>query len=427
MSTFLAIGYLLFFIFLIYRIRFFRIEGIHLHIIAFAFVIKVIAGFVMMMIYTYYYPDRSVADIFKLFDDGKILQGSIFNSPSHFYKLMFGVNLNSPELAQYFNKMEHFVEGNRFIIRYNALLHFISSGSYLVHMTFMCFISLLGGTALLKLFSSVYQNKSKWLLVPFFFLPSLLFWSSGVLKEGVLIFALGFLVYYTVMLGKGKNLVYSILWILITVFVFWQVRDYLLVILFPGLLLLVLWERFKFRRIGLTFLGAHIIYLAILILAGELSPKLNILTHLDTKQEEFFEVVKNKDPSHVLALKNIEPTVPGVIKVIPQALSNSLFRPHILEANTYFIALAAGENLLLILLVILTLLSLSKGTVLPHPLIYFCIYFALFLLVIIGLTVPITGSLVRYKIPAMPFLIAACLILFDINRFRTRWLRGGKQ
>ena len=44
---------------------------------------------------------------------------------------------------------------------------------------------------------------------------------------------------------------------------------------------------------------------------------------------------------------------------------------------------------------------------------YFCACFVILLFTLIGLTTPILGAAVRYKIPAIPFLVIAFLFILD--------------
>ena len=48
--------------------------------------------------------------------------------------------------------------------------------------------------------------------------------------------------------------------------------------------------------------------------------------------------------------------------------------------------------------------------------ILFCLSFTVILYCVIGLTTPITGAIVRYKIPAAPFLFMAVLLIFDSGK-----------
>ena len=58
----------------------------------------------------------------------------------------------------------------------------------------------------------------------------------------------------------------------------------------------------------------------------------------------------------------------------------------------------------------------------------FALAFSLFLLTIIGLTTPILGAIVRYKIPALPFLILVALLFLDVQKLpsfliQSKWIK----
>ena len=59
----------------------------------------------------------------------------------------------------------------------------------------MCFITFLGLTAIYKTFYSYLKEAKNFLFVAVFLVPSVLFWGSGIFKEGVVIMALGILFY----------------------------------------------------------------------------------------------------------------------------------------------------------------------------------------------------------------------------------------
>jgi len=50
--------------------------------------------------------------------------------------------------------------------------------------------------------------------------------------------------------------------------------------------------------------------------------------------------------------------------------------------------------------------------------IWFCLSFVIVLYAIMGLSTPILGNLVRYRIPALPFFFIALLLLSDLERLK---------
>jgi hypothetical protein len=107
----------------------------------------------------------------------------------------------------------------------------------------------------------------------------------------------------------------------------------------------------------------------------------------------------------------LHPDLKSFLKEIPKAWFNVLFRPFIWEAKNPMFLLPALENLLLIVMILLVIFFHGK---ISNPEVFgFCISFSLILLLVIGLTTPVLGALVRYRIAAQPFLLIALLMLID--------------
>ncbi len=215
MEILLTIAYTAFFIFLIHKMSFFEIEGISKSALSFTFILKIIAGLALWAIYTFYYKNRATADIYKYFDASQIMFDALKTNPLHFLKMLTGIGNDTPEFGVYYDKMNFWsrqIESSIYndshtIIRFNTLVRFFSLGYYNVHTVFVCFLSLIGLTAIFKTFYPMLQDKKWELFFSVFLLPSVLFWGSGVLKEGLIFFALGLFIYYFDQLFKFKAII----------------------------------------------------------------------------------------------------------------------------------------------------------------------------------------------------------------------------
>jgi len=194
MQILLPILYALLFIFLIYKIIFFAIPSISRNAIAVVFILKIIAGAFLWWLYTHHYPG---ADLLDYFNDGKTLFNVLLQDPALFFQIVFQ-GASYAELYSWNDSFEHILYNDAHtMIVLNALLHFFSFGNFHVHTVFMCFLSILGLTALFKAFLPYFENGKKLLFIAVFLIPSVLFWSSGVLKEGLLFFGIGMFLYAT--------------------------------------------------------------------------------------------------------------------------------------------------------------------------------------------------------------------------------------
>jgi len=200
-------------LYLIFRFSFFRLEGIPAFWISGAFILKVLAGIFFWYIYTYYYTVRSEADIYKFFDDGKILYSALREHPGDFVRIMIGLDSDPHFYQQYFSRMQvwsprfenSFNFENRNMVRLSALLRIFSAGFYQVQNVWMNLFSFSGLVALYRSFGSYTREKSKLLFAGIFLCPSVLFWGSAVIKESFILFALGFSIYFLHQLISKEN------------------------------------------------------------------------------------------------------------------------------------------------------------------------------------------------------------------------------
>ena len=244
----LVAAYASLFIFLIAKMKFFECEGISRKAIQGVFILKILFGVLLSLIYTFYYTDRSTADIYKYFDDSKVMFDALFTKPLDYFQILFGIGNDTPYFDVYYNQMNHWYreyDSNLYndshtIIRFNAVIRLFSMGVYNVHTVFMCFLSLLGLSAIYKTFIPVMKEKSLLLFGAVFLIPSVLFWGSGVLKEGLLFFGLGFLIYYSPTLSLPKEertaIVKSIFWVVFSIVLLALTKFYVAIAVIPALL-----------------------------------------------------------------------------------------------------------------------------------------------------------------------------------------------
>ena len=132
----------------------------------------------------------------------------------------------------------------------------------------------------------------------------------------------------------------------------------------------------------------------------------------------FYEVYSRPNAGSYINIPILKPDPMSLIKAIPVALFNVFFRPHPFEIKNVLALLATSENLLLILLFI-SLIYLGKIEKEKLNLILFLSFSVLSLFIIIGLTTPVIGNLVRYKAPLMPFLGVIFLLLLDDKKWNS--------
>ena len=295
--------YTVVFCLLIYLLPFFKDGGIKRPVFIIAFLLKIAAGFFLTWIYTRYYPDRQAADIYKYFDDAKIMFAAYKEHQyTDYLKMLSGIgNDNTYFNDTYYNHMNHWYRhydfgtynDNHTIIRFNAFVMLFSSGNFYIHTLFICFACLLGLTALFKTFAPYFTGKEKLLFMALFLIPSVLFWSSGVLKEGLLLFALGFLFYgfFHVFILK-KNILRNLICLAVFAFFILINKNYLLLAVLPALLCFLVAYTFKLSHPLLFYAGFYILGFFACLLFSNYAMNDNILETFHLKQRDFINVSK---------------------------------------------------------------------------------------------------------------------------------------
>ena len=111
----------------------------------------------------------------------------------------------------------------------------------------------------------------------------------------------------------------------------------------------------------------------------------------------------------------LDGSVSQLLTKIPGALFNVFFRPFFTEIHNPLMLIAWIENLFIMLLLLYGLILRRKLTLVQKNSVAFLFSFSLILCTLIGLTVPISGAIVRYKMLCLPFLLSAILIIGKWN------------
>ena len=418
----LPLAYLIFFLWVIGYLNYFKTVGFSKTALQFAFILKAFSGLVIYLIYTYYYPVRMEADTFKYFDDSKYLYEALWYKPIDFFKMLLGIDCeNDYFLKHYYSKMFNWyrsydnglLNDNRLVIRINAVIRIFSFGNYHVHSLFFNFLTFLGSYSLAKLFLTVSENKWKAYLAVFL-IPSVVFWCAGILKESILIFALGSFSwnFYKVMTGHRKLTTY--LWLLGLLPILIIMKFYVFVAFIPAII--GWWISQKTKKTILVYVATTIGCLLLALLIGYLVPTYNFLNIMAAKQGDFINLAKFLKANSSIQMDYLEPNLWSFLKASPKALVNTLTRPWPTELKGILFYPPLFENFFIILILFASWFYRKNVQPKQWKFVFFCLTFSVLLFVIIGLTTPIIGAIVRYKIPAIPFLVIVALLFFDASK-----------
>ena len=401
-------------------------EGIDLmsqRIILLALLIKLVAAFSVQAIYTYYYTDRSTADIYRFFDDGLILRDIALESPLDFLRIMTGFYPEEAFREQYFDRMNAWIKpfetgfynDNHTMIRINAVLSLISFGFYEVHGVVA---TLLSFTGMLLAARAVSRSHTALLILAFTVLPGLLLWTSGMLKESLVVLGIGLCIH--VVFRPMTSIFKSAFILLLGMVIMLLVKPYFLAAFLPATiawkvttLLPVDWLRQKFiMQWGLwglmLCLGFFLMH----------SMGINLLEEITQKQHDFLNHAHEIGAGSLIATERLEPSFLHFLLRSPEAIMQCLFMPFPWNISSLSSIPLLLENILLIILVIFILFRGSKAiTSIGRS--SFLIQWIIPLTLLIGYTTPVLGAVMRYRAPVLLILLLFLFQYLHDDRYRT--------
>ena len=414
MSYVLFLIYLAVFSWLLTKSRFVLNSGISAKIIIALFVLKVITGcvhaWIMMQL-------ANVPDTIVFHREGLIEYHLLFSHPKEYINNFFRSNYDTGYGAllsstnSYWNDLT-----SNLIIKFLSFCNIFSFGYYKVNVIFYNFVIFFGAIGLYRVFDMVFANNKYLLIITCFLLPSVLFYSSTIHKEGLIFAAIGIAVYniYTALHTTGftpKRIIYIIVAL---AFIFFQ-RNYVLLAFLPAAFAWILCER-KSPAL-FTFIIIYIVGGLFFFNTGLLSPSLNLPEAVSKKQWDFMHL---PPASTAIQLNTLSPSFKSYTTNALQALNHSLLRPYFSDCALSPFLLPLSVELFFYELLLLIFIFFRKKMIVKNSFILFGLFFSISILLIIGYTIPIIGAIVRYRSIYLPFILTPIVCSINWGKLQSR-------
>ncbi|MCO5229796.1 MAG: hypothetical protein M9958_01440 [Chitinophagales bacterium] len=390
--------------------------------------LKVIAAFLYVHIYIYYY---GYGDTLRFFRFGQYYKGLLYEVQNlTFWDWIFLPNDTFKNLMSYrIDYAYGFAESSFLINKFSGYLSFFSFNTFLVNTLLFSFFSLIGLWYMFVGLYEMYPKLKKEVAVAILFVPSVVFWGSGLMKDTICIGALGIMTYNVcrIFFLKGKRNIWVILRhfaiFSICAYVISSIKIYQLLAFLPGVFI---WIFYSYRdNIRSNFIRKSITPIIIILILISISFGLQLFTEnlenyaiesvMDTALGMSYNL-SHLDAGSTYNLGPIDPSIFGLIKKIPAAVNVSLFRPYLWEVNNPIMLLSAFESLIVFLISIVVLFRVGvfkvPNKILGSGILLFCFIFSLIFGFATGISSQNFGSLVRYKIPIMPLYLIGIFILY---------------
>ncbi|MEY4593960.1 MAG: hypothetical protein RIQ47_370, partial [Bacteroidota bacterium] len=333
MESLLVAAYAAAFIFIIGKWSFFHLPNIPAVWLQMAFLLKLIGGLSLGWLYWEYYHDPSSSDTIKFFNDSKFIFDVRFSHPVHFLKMLTGIDGNDPELRQYYAQMfawlntDVLFNDNKTIIRLNTVFRFFSFGYYYVHVVFINFLSFSGLIALYKVLSRYVSGRHRLLFILLFSIPSLAFWGSGVLKDSLLLFETGFLLWSFQQLLDGTINRKSVTIFAVSLFMLCFTKLYMIVSVFPGLVAWYFSKNHFNMQAFYRFAAVYLFFIVIGFNIYRIDDRFDLSAILYYKQHNFITQVEEMKPGSMIAIPELGYGFEYVMESAPGAFLRTLWKP----------------------------------------------------------------------------------------------------
>lgn len=256
------------------------------------------------------------------------------------------------------------------------------------------------------------------------FIPSCVFWGSGLMKDSFTLSAVGWFTYafYHFFIKKQRKLSYG-LYLFISGFIILAIKPYIFFALLPGAILWLSNNLVKKINHGFIRLIATPIILSLGAITGyfaldKMGDNLGqyqvdkvldkaVVTQQDMKAEYYH--------GNSYDIGNFDASIESIITVAPMAIFSGIFRPALWDVKNIVMLISSLENTYILILTLFLLIKLKFfgffDLIRKNPMLLFCMLFSLFFAFSVGLTVANFGSLVRLRIPELPFFVAGIFML----------------
>jgi hypothetical protein len=370
-------------------------------------------------------------------DDVSILSEIIFSSKANAADRLYPYFMyDGPSYTNLYMETPSNYMVSKFALPFSLLFN----RSYFCISLCISFFSFGGTWRLFKLFYELYPQLRKKLAIAVLFLPSVMFWGSGFLKDSICIGALGYMLYamYSIFMRRRKILASLIILTLMSILIF-TVKPYIILGVLGAVFIWIFMElRSRIRDRNLRRLasviffvaGSGLAFFAIRSLASfELAERFSserILASFQQQQESSISA-----GGTIFSIGTVDMSVGSLILLFPSGIVATFFRPFIWEVSNPMMLLSGIEA---IGFLVLTIMAFSRigfrrffSIAFSDPAIVFCMVFSVLFGGMVGISTNNFGALVRYRIPVLPFyLIMVFVVMHKSGLFSPRYVFSKK-
>jgi len=386
--------------------------------------VKIMGAISLGLIYQFYYQG---GDTYNYFEQSEVLHEAFLNNPFDGLRLFVANGTYQSSTFEYATQIYWYKSPSEyFIIKIAAFFGLLCGHSYSSIAIWFATFGFSGIWVLYRTFVKIAPDQHFALALCILFVPSVFFWGSGLMKDTVTLGALGWLFY-----GFHRGLIekrFSIGTFLVigsSFYIIYQVKLYVLLSFLPPAIFWVFLEnstRFNRKFSGfvlkpaMLFIGILLAYLAAInVTEGDIRYDLSNIGERTKINAEYLYRISLLQEGSAYYLGELDGSIESMIRIAPQAIIVTLFRPYLWEIANPLMLLSALESL--VFGIVFLALFIKPGVwqsfllILKKPVVSFCFIFTIILALAVGLNSYNFGTLVRYKIQLLPFYLTGITLI----------------
>lgn len=390
-----------------------------------ALLVKIFGALALGFIYQYYY---SGGDTYNFHTHGsRHIWEAFWDSPEKGVKLLFGSTSSTGGVYDYASKIVFYRDPSSYaVIRVAAFFDLFTFSAYSATAILFAVLGFFGAWLLFLTFYSKYPEMHRGLAVACLFVPSVFFWGSGVLKDTLVLAALGAGTYLINQIFiERKPTAWRILMLAAALYTIFQIKVFVLQAFVPAALIWVFAARIVsipstiVRWLLVPFMATIVIGSAFLAVReiGAKDKRYALENLANTARVTAYDIRfwTGKDAGSGYTLGELDGSFESMFRLAPAAINVTLFRPYFWEVVNPLMFFSALESFCFLLLTVyIFFLFLFRPTwrvVDGNSL--FALVYSLSFAFAVGVSTYNFGTLSRYKITLMPFYALALVIVFS--------------
>ncbi len=411
-----------------YLIRPYVADGITKRYFIPALTAKIIGALALGFLYQFYYGGGDTFNYHTL--GSRHIWEAFIDSPAKGFDLLFADGSHARGVYRYSSKIVFLHDpSSYFIVRTAAFFDLITFSSYSATAVLFSLVGFTGGWAFFVTMYRLRPDLHKWIALAILFIPSVVFWGSGLMKDTITFACLGLLTYSLDKLYRREHIIRAGLLTLLCAFIIFAVKKYILLCFLPAVLLWFYLRQVKAIKSQMVkiitvpflmlFIGGASYYSIVVVSEGDRRYSLDKIAETAMITAYDIRYWTGRDAGSGYSLGELDGSFSSMVKLAPQAINVSLFRPYLWEVQNPLMLLSALEGMALLLFTLFVLYK-RRGYLMKAmretPVVMFCLVFSVTFAFAVGVSTFNFGTLSRYKIPLLPYYaLALIFILFYEN------------